>query len=82
MKKLAITLSVDQAEAIEKIRRRRGVPRSRVIQEAVNRFLEAEGLSSRVQSYEAGYRRVPEDTREARAFARSGATVLPIEEWE
>lgn len=82
MIKLTITLSANQAEAIEKIRHRRRVPRSRVIQEAVTRFLEAEGFSSRVQSYEAGYRRVPEDAREARAFARSGAAVLPVEDWE
>ncbi len=82
MKKLAITLSADQAEAIEKIRRRRRVPRSRVIQEAVTRFLETEGFSSRVQSYEAGYRRVPEDPGEARAFAKAGAVALPVEDWE
>ena len=82
MKKLAITLPADQAEAIEKIRRRRRVPRSRVIQEAVSRFLEAEGLSSRVHSYETGYRRVPEEISEARAFARSAAAALPIEDWE
>ncbi len=82
MKKLTITLPADHAEAIEKIRRQRGVPRSRVIQEAVSRFLEAEGLSSRVQRYEAGYRHVPEDAREASAFARSGAAVLPIADWE
>lgn len=82
MKKLAITLSADQAEAIERIRRRRRVPRSRVIQEAVSRFLEAEGFSSQAQRYEAGYRRVPEDVREARAFAKAGAASLPIEDWE
>jgi predicted transcriptional regulator len=82
MKKLAITLSVDQAEAIEKIRRRRRIPRSRVIQEAVARFLEAEGFSAQVRSYEAGYRRTPEDAREARAFADAGAAVLPVEDWE
>lgn len=82
MKKLAITLSAEQAEAIEKIRRRRRVPRSRVIQEAVARFLELEGVSSLAQSYEAGYRRVPEDVKEAQALATAGAAVLPIEDWE
>lgn len=82
MKKLAITLTADQAAAVEKIRRRRRIPRSRVIQEAVARFLEAEGLSSGAQRYEAGYRRIPEDAREAGAFARAGAAALPIEDWE
>jgi len=82
MIKIAITLPVDQAEAIEKIRRRRRIPRSRVIQEAVARFLEAQGLSSQVHSYEAGYRRVPEDATEARTLAAAGAAVLPREDWE
>jgi len=82
MRKIAITLPVDQAEAIEEIRRRRRIPRSRVIQEAVARFLETQGLSSRVHKYEAGYRRVPEDSTEARALAAASAAVLPIEDWE
>lgn len=82
MRKIAITLPVEHAEAIEEIRRRRRVPRSRVIQEAVARFLEAQDLSSQVHRYEAGYRRVPEDATEARAFAAAGAAVLPIEDWK
>ncbi|GEM_PF-2288529 len=82
MKRLTITLPADQADAIEKIRRRRHVPRSRVIQEAVARFLEARGVSGQVRSYERGYRRVPEDVGDARAFARAGAGTLAIEDWE
>ena len=62
--------------------RRRRVLRRRMIQETVTRFLETEGVSSRVRSYDAGYRRVPEDPGEARAFARAGAAALPAEEWE
>jgi metal-responsive CopG/Arc/MetJ family transcriptional regulator len=81
MKKIAITLPVDQAEAIEEIRRRRRIPRSRVIQEAIAHFLEAQGPSSRVHKYEAGYRRVPEDAADARALAAAGAAVLPTEDW-
>jgi metal-responsive CopG/Arc/MetJ family transcriptional regulator len=82
MKKIAITLTEEQAAAVEKLRRRRRVPRSRVIQEAVARFLESEGASSLVQAYETGYRRLPEDVREARAFAEAGAAILPLEDWE
>ena len=82
MKKIAITLPVDQAEAIERIRRRRCIPRSRAIQEAVAAFLEAQGLSSQVHRYEAGYRRVPEDAAETSALAATAAATLPIEDWE
>ena len=53
-----------------------------MIQEAVAAFLEAQGLLSQVQSYEAGYRRVPEDAGEARALAATAAATLPIEDWE
>ncbi len=81
MKKIAITLPVDQAKAIEEIRCRRRIPRSRVIQEAVVCFLEVQGLSSRAHRYETGYRRVPEDAAEARALAAAGAAVLPTEDW-
>jgi metal-responsive CopG/Arc/MetJ family transcriptional regulator len=82
MKKIAITLTAEQLEAIERIRRRRGVPRSRVIQEAVGRFLEAQGLLSSARDYEAGYRRFPEGQEEARAFAAATAAALASEDWE
>lgn len=82
MKKLAITLTEGQVAAIERIRRARRVPRSRVIQEAVSRFLEAEASSSLARAYEAGYRRVPEDAAELDAFATEAAAVLPAEDWE
>lgn len=81
MKKIAITLPVDQAKAIEEIQCRRRIPRSRVIQEAVARFLEAQGRSSRAHRYEAGYRRVPDNAAEAGALAAAGAAVLPTEDW-
>ena len=75
MKKIAITLTEEQAAGVEKLRRRRRVPRSRVIQEAVSRYLESEGASSLVQAYETGYRRLPVGVREARARFREGARV-------
>lgn len=79
MRKITITLSAEYLEAIERIRRRRGVPRSRVIQAAVGRFLEAQGLLAGVRDYEAGYRRFPEDLKEARAFAAATAAALSSE---
>jgi len=82
MRKITITLAADQAEAIERIRRRRRVPRSRVIQEAIASFLALEGLSAQVSAYEAGYRRIPEDAREGRALAAASAAVFAIEDWE
>ena len=79
MKKVAISLPDDQAQAIERIRRRARVPRSRVIQQAIALYLEAGGNSKKVRAYEAGYAR-PEGI-EAEAFAKATAAILSHEDW-
>lgn len=81
MKKVAISLPNDQAQAIERIRRKARVPRSRVIQQAIALYLEAGGNSKAVRAYEAGYVRKPEGT-EAEAFAKATAAILSHEDWE
>lgn len=82
MKKVAISLPDDQAEAIERIRRKRRIPRSRVIQQAVAYYLAEQGIYAAVREYEEGYRRRPEDAAEAGAFGTATAAVLPEEEWQ
>lgn len=82
MRKLAITLPEDQARAIEKIRKKRRIPRSRVIQQAVAYYLSEQGLLSAVREYEEGYRRKPEDAAEVEAFGKAAAEVLVPEDWE
>ena len=81
MKKVAITIPETQAEAIEKIRRARKIPRSRVIQQAIAFYLAEQGGYRAVRAYEEGYRRRPEGV-DARAFARATAAVLGKEDWE
>lgn len=83
MKKIAITISDHQAEAIERIRDRRGVPRSRIIQQALDQYLAShEAIETADDEYEAGYRAKPERLTEVEAFARTAAEVLTPEEWE
>jgi metal-responsive CopG/Arc/MetJ family transcriptional regulator len=82
MRKIAITLPEDQAKAIEAIRRRKRLPRSRVIQHAIARYLAEERLIAAVREYEEGYRRVPEDIAEAEVFGTAASEVLSEEEWE
>ena len=83
MKKIAISLPDYQADAIERIRRQRGVPRSRVIQQALDLFLEShEAIDEADQVYEAGYRAMPEDPREAEAYASTATAALTPETWE
>lgn len=81
MKKIAITIPEDQAKAIEGIRRRKRLPRSRIIQHAIARYLAEERLIAAVRQYEEGYRRVPEDVAEAEVLGRAASEVLSGEEW-
>ncbi|MGQ0569097.1 MAG: ribbon-helix-helix protein, CopG family [Armatimonadota bacterium] len=81
MKKVAISLPDDQAEAIEQIRRKERIPRSRVIQHAIALYLSERGHHRAIRAYEQGYRRQPEG-REAEAFGRATAEVLGREDWE
>ena len=82
MRKIAITLPEDQARAIERIRKKKRIPRSRVIQEAVAFYLSEETLQAAARLYEEGYRRMPEDPAEAEAYAGMVAEVLEPEDWE
>jgi hypothetical protein len=82
MKKIAITLPDHQAEAIERIRAWRGVPRSRVIQQAIEHYLESRQAVEELDDlYEAGYRAKPEVLSEIEAFTRTAAEVLEPEDW-
>ena len=81
MKKITISLPDRQAREIERIRRARRIPRSRVVQRAIDLYLTEEGRSLAVRRYEEGYRRRPERAESA-AFAKAAASVLGVEEWE
>jgi metal-responsive CopG/Arc/MetJ family transcriptional regulator len=81
MKKVAISLPDEQAAAIEQIRRRERIPRSRVIQRAIAFYLLERGRHAAIRAYEEGYRRHPEGA-EAEAYAQATAEVLGPEEWE
>ena len=81
MIKIAITLPEDQARAIERIRRKQGVPRSRIIQRAVAYYLAEQDLVAAVREYEEGYRRHPEDAAEIESYAAATAEVLGPEDW-
>jgi metal-responsive CopG/Arc/MetJ family transcriptional regulator len=82
MRKIAITLPEEQAKAIEAIRRRKRLPRSRIIQHAIARYLAEERLVAVVREYEEAYRRVPEEVAEAEVFGAAASEVLAEEAWE
>jgi metal-responsive CopG/Arc/MetJ family transcriptional regulator len=82
MKKIAISLPDYQVEAIERIKHHRGVPRSRVIQQALDLYLASEQAAQEADEiYEAGYRAKPENLAEIEAYTRMAAEVLEPEDW-
>jgi metal-responsive CopG/Arc/MetJ family transcriptional regulator len=81
MKRFAVSLPDHQARAVEEVRRRRRVPRSRVIQEAVELYFREQQRARDVRAYAEGYRRRPEKAGHAEGYARAAAEVLGDEEW-
>ena len=82
MKKVAITLTDHQAEAIDRIRHQRGLARSQVIRQALDLYLASkQAVEEAERAYEAGYRAIPENPAEAEGYARAAAEVLGREEW-
>lgn len=82
MKKVAISLPDAQAAAIEQIRRKQRIPRSRVIQRAIAVYLAEQGRHRVVRAYEDGYRRKPERSEEVEALGVAAAGSLEPENWE
>jgi Arc/MetJ-type ribon-helix-helix transcriptional regulator len=81
MIKVTITLPEEQARAVERIRRAQRIPRSRVIQHALDFYLSRRAQQEAIQAYQDGYRRKPEPAGEAEAAARATAEVLDPEDW-
>lgn len=82
MKKVAISLPDAQADAIEQIRRKERIPRSRVIQRAIAVYLAEQGRHRAVRAYEDGYRKRPERADEVEALGKAAAGSLEPEDWE
>ncbi|HKX18581.1 MAG TPA: ribbon-helix-helix protein, CopG family [bacterium] len=81
MRRFAISLPDHQAKAVERIRKFRNVPRSRIIQEAIERYIAQQEEQDAVQRYVEGYRRVPEDPAEGDAYMKLFAEILTPEDW-
>ncbi len=81
MKKIAISLPDNQAEAVERIRRFRRIPRSRVIQEAIDQYLAEDEERDAIRRYEEGYRRHPEGPEMGEAYMKMAVEVLQPEDW-
>jgi metal-responsive CopG/Arc/MetJ family transcriptional regulator len=80
MRRVTISIPEAQAAAIEEIRRRKGISRSRVVQEAIALTLAEQEKARAVRRYEEGYRKRPETT-EALAYAKATAATMSKERW-
>jgi len=81
MTKIAVTIRDEQMRRLEQLRQRRRVPRSRVIQQALDAYFAQTGLTEEIHAYEQAYRRRPENTGDLKSLARAAAEVLDAEEW-
>lgn len=81
MKRFAISLPDHQAKAVERIRRFRNVPRSRIIQEAIDRYIAEDAARDAIRRYVEGYRRFPESEGDGESYAQAAAEVLGSEDW-
>lgn len=75
-KRIAISLSDELFRKIERVRKSRRVARSTLIQEAVGEYVESRDEAELERQYFEGYRRMPDDDEEFRAFARAGIEAL------
>lgn len=81
-RKIATSLPAAQFDDVERLRRRLGLKRSQVVQEALSLWLSARSTGERCEQYLKGYLRHPEDAAEARALVRAWAKGLEPEYWK
>ena len=67
--------------AAERVRKASGKSRSAMIQDALRHWLDSQPNTTIVRKYEAGYRRKPEGSREARAARATAVHLLSTEDW-
>lgn len=81
-KKVAISLPDDLYQRLEQLRRRRGDPRSLVIQEALGEYLVRRERREQIEAYIRGYTEMPEteqEMAETEAWQRAAAKALAEE---
>jgi metal-responsive CopG/Arc/MetJ family transcriptional regulator len=70
-KRIAISLPDDLYKRMERVRRSRRVPRSRLVQEAIGDYVGRTDEAELERAYFEGYRRFPDDDEDFRAMERA-----------
>lgn len=80
-RKMATSLPARQFAEVERVRRRLGLRRSQVVQEALGLWLSTRMDAERCEQYIRGYLTHPEDAAEGRALVQAWARGLAGEDW-
>lgn len=76
-RRIAISLSDELYRRMERVRRQRRVPRSRIVQEAVGEYVKRTDEAALEEAYFDGYRRIPDgDDPDFIAIERAGIKSL------
>ncbi len=77
--KIAISLPKKDYIEIEKIRKKTGLARSAIIDQAIRFWLKRKNIDKMIRRYEAGYKKKPESMQETRAMERAAAEAFQEE---
>lgn len=80
--KIAISLPIEDFKKIERIRKKSGLKRSTIIDNAIRFWLEYLEKKEMIKQYEEGYRRKPESLDEITAMEKASAEAFAEEGWK
>ena len=80
--KIAISLPVETAREVERLRKESGESRSAFILKAVERIFEERDRALRAKAYAEGYRRLPETAEDHLLSESAVAEILAKDPWD
>jgi hypothetical protein len=79
--KFAISLPNKEFKELEKVRKKRGVSRSKLVLEAIQLWKEAKGKERLVKIYEDGYRKIPEKLPDLEGWEKASLKSFSQGDW-
>lgn len=80
--KIGISLPEEDFEKIERVRKKLGVNRSKLIDRAINFWFENRNREEKIKEYQEGYKRKPESLEETEALEEASAEAFQEEGWK
>jgi metal-responsive CopG/Arc/MetJ family transcriptional regulator len=79
--KIAVSIPDKDFKKLEKMRKEKGISRSRLFVEAFRLLQETSDHKKDIRKYAEGYRKFPEDTRELEAWEKAAISVFSPDDW-